>query len=410
MVRKAPWAALGVALVLGGSLPARATTGFSGTPLRVVRFGDWERVELHEDKNPMFVKEPFVEAARRVLPEIQDAFDGDQEPHSGRFLLHAARGWDRTDDRNPPILLVHGAVVDASRSWGAGGFKGRAGKGMAHALADAGRRVFAITFAHPHGDNFLQCEQVANAIARVKTLTGARAVDLVGHSKGGLVARLYCTSVRRPGMTAYRGDVRRLALVGTPNDGIDVAFAYPNLNYWIIMNKASAPLTFTDALVYGVWQDLKKQSLYAPPEGGGCFPGQAQMIKRWDGVYGLFDDPSQFDVETTYKGGHGTVSNSLGIDRAIKDGGDLIAKLEKAGVDPKIEVVLLAGSKPNLLGFVGERRGPSDGLCLVRSALTTDGITRAGAKVLRRDVLFLSHIELVYAEPAVKWLEEALGP
>ena len=62
------------------------------------------------------------------------------------------------------------------------------------------------------------------------------------------------------------------------------------------------------------------------------------------------------------------------------------------------------------MGFVGERRGPSDGLLLVRSALSIEGIAKAGAKVLRRDVLHLSHIELVYAEPAVKWVVEALGP
>jgi hypothetical protein len=134
------------------------------------------------------------------------------------------------------------------------------------------------------------------------------------------------------------------------------------------------------------------------------------MLKRWDGVYGLYESAEQFDVKTTYEGGKGKVSHSLGIDKAIKQGGDLVAKLEKTGVDRRIQVVLLAGSKNAIMGFTGERRGPSDGLLLVRSALATDGITRAGAKVLRRDVLNLSHIELVYAEPALKWVEEALGP
>jgi hypothetical protein len=71
---------------------------------------------------------------------------------------------------------------------------------------------------------------------------------------------------------------------------------------------------------------------------------------------------------------------------------------------------MLAGSKTAVMGFTGERRGPSDGLLLVRSALATDGLTKAGAKVLRRDTLHLSHIELIYAEPALKWIEEALGP
>lgn len=398
-----------VAALLAVPSPAGASDKFSGTPLKVIRANDWERTELHEDTNPIFTKEPFVEAARRTIPDIRAGFDGDEEPHSGRFLLHCAKGWDRTDDKNPPVLLVHGAVVDATRSWGKGGFKGRAGAGLAQHLADRGRRVFAITFAHPHGDNWMQSEQVANAIARVKKLTGASKVDLVAHSKGGVSTRLYCSNVRKPGMTAYRGDVRRYVLMGCPNAGIDVAFAYPNLNYWIIMNNASGPMSFTDAMVYGVWTDLKKKSIYMPPEGGGAFAGQEQMLKRWDGVYGLFQDPSQFDVETTYKGGRGTVSHSLGIDKAIQEGGDLMAKLEKQGVDKKIELCFLAGTKPNLLGMVGERRGPSDGLCLVRSALASDALARNGARVLRKDTLYLSHIELVYAEPALKWLDEALS-
>jgi hypothetical protein len=400
--------ALAVASILAAR-PARATPGFTGVPLKVTHTADWERVELHEDPNPIFAREPFVEASRRSAPEIRAAFDGDAEPPSSRFLLHAARGWDRADDPLPPVLLVHGAVVDATRSWGKGGFQGRAGDGLAAHLAARGRRVFAITFAHPHGDNWQESEQVANAIARVRKLTSAPKVDLVAHSKGGVAARLYCSNLRKPGMTAYRGDVRRLALLGCPNDGIDVAFAYPNLNFWIIANHASGPLSFTDALVYGTWTDLRRQALYAPPEGAGCFAGQAQMLKRWDTVYGLSHDPAQFDVETTYKGGRGQVSRSLGIDRAIQDGGDLMARLEKTGVDRRIELALLAGTKPNLLGFVGERRGPSDGLCLVRSALATDGLSRKGARVLRRDALYLSHLELVYAAPALRWIDEAIG-
>jgi hypothetical protein len=103
------------------------------------------------------------------------------------------------------------------------------------------------------------------------------------------------------------------------------------------------------------------------------------------------------------------VSVSLGIDRAIKDGGDMIAELERTGVAKSVEVALLAGTKPQVLEFVGERRGPSDGLVLVRSALSIEGIPRAGAKVLRRDTLRLSHIELAYAEPAIAWIEGALG-
>jgi pimeloyl-ACP methyl ester carboxylesterase len=400
---------LAVAILCCAAPSARATGDLTPEPLLVTTTADWERVELLEDRSSFFSKEPFIEESRRILPDIKAGFDGESEPSSARFLLHCAKGYNRTDDKLPPILLVHGAVVDATKSWGEGAFKGRGGAGMAARLAQAGRRVFAITFAHPHGDNWMQAEQVANAIARVRSITGAPQVDLVAHSKGGMSARIYCSSLRKPGMTPFRGDVRRLALIAVPNDGIDVAFAYPNLNYWVIMNKANAALAWTDALVYSVWTSLKEKSLYGASDGGGCFPGQSQMLKRWDGVYGLYYY-EQYDTDTSYNGGKGKVSNSLGIDHAIKQGGDLIAALNKAGIDKRVSVSLLAGSKTAIMGFTGERRGPSDGLLLVRSALATDGITKAGAKVLRRDVLHLSHIELVYAEPALRWVEEALGP
>jgi len=402
--------AAALALLAGTARRALGTAELAPEPLLVTSTSDWERVELLEDRSPFFTKEPFGPDSGRTLPDIKAGFDGDAEPPSSRFLLHAAKGWDRKDDKLPPILLVHGAVVDATKSWGTGSFKGRGGAGLAARLASAGRRVFAITFSHPHGDNWMQAEHVANAIARVRALTGAPQVDLVAHSKGGMAARIYCSSLRKPGMTPFRGDVRRLALLGVPNDGIDVAFAYPNLNYFVIVNKANAALVWTDALLYGVWTDLRARSLYSAAEGGGAFAGQAQMLKRWDSVYGLYESAEQLDVTTTYEGGKGKVSHSLGIDHAIQEGGDLIARLEKTGVDKRVSVVLLAGSKSAVMGFTGERRGPSDGLLLVRSALAIDGITRAGAKVLRRDVLHLSHIELVFAEPALRWVEEALGP
>ncbi len=402
-------AALSVSVAAALAPAARGTADLAPEPLLVTSSADWEKTELLEDKNALFAKEPFAEASRREQPDIKASF-GENEPSSARFLLHYTKGWDRTDDKLPPILLVHGAVVDATKSWGKGAFKGRGGEGLAARLSAVGRRVFAITFAHPHGDNWMQAEQVANAIARIRAVTGAPQVDLYAHSKGGMAARIYCSSLRKPGMTPFRGDVRRLALVGVPNDGIDVAFAYPNLNYWVIMNKANAALCWTDALVYGTWTDLRARSLYDASEGGGAFAGQAQMLKRWDTVYGLYESDEQFDTVTTYNGGKGKVSTSLGIDHAVKEGGDLIARLNKAGIDKRVSVALLAGTKSAIMGFTGERRGPSDGLLLVRSALATDGIARNGAKVLRRDVLHLNHIELVYAEPALRWVEEALGP
>ena len=59
--------------------------------------------------------------------------------------------------------------------------------------------------------------------------------------------------------------------------------------------------------------------------------------------------------------------------------------------------------------MIGERRGPSDGLLLVASATDTSGLTRRGAKVLRKDLLHLNHLQLVYEPRANAWVLEVLS-
>src|SRR5207245_649886 len=93
-----------------------------------------------------------------------------------------------------------------------------------------------------------------------------------------IAARIYAPALRKPGMTAFRGDVRRLALLGVPNEGLDVAFAYPNLNYWIIVNDANAALVGTDALLYGIWTDLRPRSIYH--DGAGRRAGSSSCARR----------------------------------------------------------------------------------------------------------------------------------
>ena len=57
-----------------------------------------------------------------------------------------------------PILFVPGAGDNASRGFIT----------MATHMDELNRPVYALTFAHPHGDVFMQAELVANAIARIK--------------------------------------------------------------------------------------------------------------------------------------------------------------------------------------------------------------------------------------------------
>ena len=382
---------------------AQATDAFDPEQATRCSTERWARTELLIDEHPAMVQETFIPLVQQHEPETVQAF-GSATPPSSQFLLHYAHGWEEA--ANPvPVLMIHGAALTSTDCYADDPVE-QPYEGLAARLVRSGRKAFAITFAHFHGDNYLQAEAVADAIARIREVTGAEQVDLIAHSKGGMAARIYLSSAGPKWSTRYRGDVRRYVMLGTPNGGIDVSFAYPNLNYWILENKSAAPLSWTEGLYYGSWTDWKDRTIYGADS---PFPGQAQMLARWDERYGRTTQKGQFDVDTTYEGGRGTVSVSLGIERAIADGGDCMARLAKKAIDPRVELAVLAGTSPYVMGLVGERRAPSDGLLLVASAFDTDAMTRKGAKVLRKETRYLNHLQLVYHPRANDWVVGVLN-
>jgi triacylglycerol esterase/lipase EstA (alpha/beta hydrolase family) len=90
-----------------------------------------------------------------------------------------------------PVILVHGTFADMSDSWQA----------LSPLLYDSGYCVFALNYGayggsgqfgiYANGDIPQSAEQLASFIARVLAATGARQVDLVGHSQGGMMPRYY---------------------------------------------------------------------------------------------------------------------------------------------------------------------------------------------------------------------------
>jgi pimeloyl-ACP methyl ester carboxylesterase len=382
---------------------AGATEAFDPSKAVACETKRWARLERLADPHERMVKERFIPLLEHRDPEIRAAF-GAGDPPSSQLLLHYAGGHDRATSP-VPVILVHGAGLTANQCFADRPIE-QPYEGLAARLARSGRAVFAVTFAHPHGCNFLQAEALADAIARVRHVTGAEKVDLVAHSKGAMAARIYLSDAGPAWATRYRGDVRRYVMLGAPNGGIDVSFAYPNLNYWILERASPAPLSFTEGFYYGVWKTFAPQSIYAA---GGAFPGQAQMLRRFDGRYGRTKAKGQLDVDTTYDGGRGKVSASLGIDKAIAEGGHTVEKLRKKGIAPGVEIAVLAGTNPYMVGLVGERRGPSDGLVLVASVLDLDPLTARGARVVRKDLRHLNHLQLVYEPRASDWVLEALS-
>ncbi len=437
----------------------------------------WSRVERIEDPDrTLFRQESFNDAlawpdSADWAPWIATCF-GTRTPHSSTALLHM--GPHEGVASGTPILMVPGAGDNGVRAFVT----------LASKLDQELRPVYALTFAHPHGDVFMQAEVIANAIARIKARTGAAQVDVVAHSKGGVAAAVYLASggttfdhddYEAVG-TPYRGDVRRAVFVATPLGGIDTAFRWPAGNLAsLTAEDALSPTSWTTFYPYSSLNTVVNTPLLDQHIGGGgadYFPGHRQILRRWDDVYDLPGSQSwlgayawQTDWWTTYEGGLGYWSFSEGIDEAIDAGGAVLDQVAAGGVDPDVQVFLLAGRNPLMpngtgdwmssvfdeswvevlsgglddwgalvaavidnsfasLGvtegelqglasgdlMLGEISGESDGLVFVESALMAETLTGRGARVVEQAVVDLSHIDLLYASPVTgELLVEAAG-
>lgn len=354
----------------------------------------WDKVELCHVDSLAEVKEVFCEVNCQLDPDIINHF-GTRFPDADSYLLHYAQGWN--DNRHEvPVLLVHGAGLDATsytNLWDMGYV------GLQQQLVSLGHRVFSITFSHSHGDNFYQAIQLADAIDRVKKQTGASIVDVVAHSKGGIAARVYMSNMSA---TAYRHDVRRLVLLGVPNLGTDFAFRNPSVSYLIYTAGGNGVIAWDKLLYLTGTVDITPRSIYA----GGGFPGQSQILYRWDNEFNL--DVSQQDWWTTYHGGSGYVSHSQGIDAGLLAGGYLIAELEKHSLDPNIEVSVLAGESQLFAMIPMQTSVPGDGIVFRESALNTDAMVSGGARLKDKQVMTVNHIELLYQPKVARWVAEQL--
>jgi len=106
-----------------------------------------------------------------------------------------------------PVVLVHGWAADASvwRTW----------EGL---LQRDGIQYYAITFRNSDdkcGDALAHGIELGEQIQRIKNETGYDKVNIVGHSKGGLDARVYLANGTQ--------SVANLIMIGTPNEGTPAA-------------------------------------------------------------------------------------------------------------------------------------------------------------------------------------------
>jgi len=371
--------------------------------IRTVKATDWEKIECLSSTLAAFPEEKMRPNGRHRNEDIVKAFGTDMPP-SRLVLLHYYPGWNSKEDTKPPVLLVHGVSTDGTGSW----ISPLGKRGLALDLAEQGRRVFAVTFAHRHGDNNLQAENLNSALARVRQVTGATKVDVVAHSKGTVSARALASNFKYSWMTPFQQDIRRLVLMGGPLLGLDTTFRHSILAYGLFPEQdkpyLNAPVAWTGGIFFGLWQDTSEASIYS--RFGNYFPGQAQLLHKWDKEYPL--PAIEQDWYTTYYGGQGFVSKSEGIDKAIEDGGNYMEQIRKHPLDPSVTLSVLAGDQADLEGVHNEHTGPSDGIAFVASATMTDDLVKGGARLLKKEVLHLNHLELVTTSQAHDWVAKQL--
>lgn len=361
----------------------------------------WDKIELIRDCNPNFKPEAFRDRQKYQSPELQEAF-GRSDPASTDFLLHYAKGWD-TNKKPVPVLLVPGAAVNGE-GWVSPEYNLEK-EPLGKYLSENDIKVFAITFSNNQGDNYYWAQQIANAIERIKKVTGSEKVDIVAHSKGGIPARMYVSNFKKDWMTSYKNDVRNLIMLGVPNLGVDYGFRHSVINYGLYPEidnpHLNAPMSWEKILYMGVWHDSSDLSINKKEND--YFPGQRQLLYRWDNKFPI--SPFEQDWWTTYYGGMGFASFSKGIEAAIKEGGNFIEKLRQYPVDKDVKIHVIAGSNPETPFIHNEHDGPSDGVVFIDSATYTEDMVKGGAKVVTKKVIPTNHLGLRYdliAEKEVK--------
>ena len=147
-------------------------------------------------------------------------------PHSPRLKIahtvHTADGWQlvlyrdqpRSGRAGEPVLLLHG-LASTPECW----YGGCAG-GIGGSLAESGRDVWTLELrGGPHSQHLTDPNTVRvsdklkhdipTAIQYILAQTGARALDAVGHSMGGVLLTLHA-------LTTPQTAIRRLVTIGSP--------------------------------------------------------------------------------------------------------------------------------------------------------------------------------------------------
>jgi len=108
----------------------------------------------------------------------------------------------RKSKNKRPILLVHGIVHNPSAFF----------KIKRKMDEDAWQNIFTVNYATRHGSLYRMLDPLAKRVEQILEETRAKQIDIIAHSLGGIIARLYATGIGR-------GNVKNLITLGTPHQG-----------------------------------------------------------------------------------------------------------------------------------------------------------------------------------------------
>lgn len=126
----------------------------------------------------------------------------------GPLAAQADGNWGDPVSPPVPVLVVPGWYNTAEALAGL--------RVRLHAAGWPVERIAAVTFRDPTGSNLDHAREIATAVALLKERTGAKKVDIIAHSMGGLATRVY--------LREHPGEVRRVAFLATPHHGTVVAY------------------------------------------------------------------------------------------------------------------------------------------------------------------------------------------
>ena len=183
------------------------------------------------------------------------------------------RQQQQTEEKPLPVLLVHGYAEDAA-VW----------KKWEDMLKKDGIQFFTVTFKDSDdkcGSAKQHAIELEKMVQDIKEQSGAQKINIVGHSKGGLDARVFLD------ITDTK-DVANLIMIGTPNAGSPVAetnYACAPAVYDLGLGANATKAVINPNTKYytiaGNWMPLTQGNLMIPGNDDGLVPVESVESQQY---------------------------------------------------------------------------------------------------------------------------------